>query len=504
MKTTQCCLLFLAAMFFWSHCGKKTGSKEHVRQQNEEMAISTAVPMVDWIKTLVVQPFRKPPSTPGDYATIFKELTDCTMRQLACARELKVLLPSSWNLTQTEKQTSDYMLTCDSEIRENSITLTCHLVDLRKGTHLWQKTFDTDLHSMFGMAKCISDSVLIQLNMNTSTPGFYAAGNVPDDILNLYMEGKRYYDKNNRLAADLAVQNFKKTLRADSTFVPAWLALGETYLQIYNSGWDRNMVWFHLSQQTAFKVLQMDSTCADARRMLGQVYFGLGDMMKAEEQFRKAIAFNSSLKEAWFGLGNVLSEYGLYLPSLAVFSRALELDPKMLNASIGKALVLTGLKHYSEAEQELDQALALQPNASDLHTYIALVRCYQNDLTGAQVEIKKGFQDGETSPFSHVVQAMVFARQEKLDQALGELELKVIPFLHNDTGLCVAVSAVYALINRPGLAVQWLERAVEFGYRQYPWLENDPNFKSMRNDERFVQVLKSVRKEWEKRALGSK
>jgi tetratricopeptide (TPR) repeat protein len=170
----------------------------------------------------------------------------------------------------------------------------------------------------------------------------------------------------------------------------------------------------------------------------------------------------------------------------------------MSMASIGKAMVLIGLKHYAEAEAVLQQTLEKKPEATFIHSYLALTQYYQNNLKQAQVTIAKGLKSDDNRLFSHTIQAMIFAKADKLDQALGELELNVIPYLHDDPSLSVAVSAVYALLNRPGLSVQWLERAFQYGYKQVPWLESDPNFNAIRKDERFITLLKTARKDWEK------
>lgn len=501
-KTVPGFFLLIAPLFFFQ-CNQKTKPKESIRIQQEEAGLSSTSPMVDWIKTMVVAPFRKPFSSPAQTSIFYKELTDCIVSHLAGAKELKVLLPSSAKILEREKEKADYGLSGESESMDGNFVLTCRLSDLRRGTRLWEKTFTGESRFLFQTAKAISDSVLNRLNMKVGFSVFPSDDPPPEEVFDDYLEGKRYFEKNNHIAADLAVQNFKKVLRADSAFIPAWVGLGETYLRIPNNGWDRNSVWFHLAQQTAFKALQMDSSCADARLILAKVYYGLSDLRQAEQQFRKALAVNPSMPDAWFGLGMVLSEYGLYLPGLDVLNRALELDPALSRASIGKAMVLIGLKHYAEADEELKQALELQPEVSELHAYLALVRCYQNDLNGAQKEIQKSFEKNDAFLFAHVVQAMLYAKQGKMDSALGELELNVIPSLHNDAGLSVAVAAVYALLNRPGLSVQWLERAQQWGYKQYPWLENDSNFKSIRNDERFIDILNRVRKEWEKRTQES-
>ena len=496
-------MFLLSAAIALIQCRKKTDSVESVLAQKEEARIATAVPGVDWMKTIAIQPFKKPPRVQATQSIVFTELTDGVAARLSRAKELKVVMAAPNRVAQTVRQKADYILTGESEAADPLPRLAIQLVDVRKNTRLWEIRLDVDSRRLFTLIYGIADSVLARLHIGMSGRTGIKISDPPGDVMEAYIEGKRYMNKNNHIASDLAVQNFKVVLRTDSTFTPAWLALGETYLGIHQNGWDRNMVWFHLAQQTAFKVLQLDSTSAEAMLILGRVYQGLGDLKKAEEQYRKALGLNPSLKDAWFGLGSLMTEYGLYLPALDVFNRSLELDPVLSPASLGKALVLIGLRHYADAETTLRQALSNNPDAPELRATLALARLYQNDSAGAEAELKRDAVDGETSVFHHAVRAMVWAKQERFDQAIGELELNVIPSLHDDASLFVAVSAVYALLNRPGLCVQWLQKACDYGYKQYLWIQNDPHFKDMQGDARFNKVVRCIRREWEKRALGS-
>jgi hypothetical protein len=120
-------------------------------------------------------------------------------------------------------------------------------------------------------------------------------------------------------------------------------------------------------------------------------------------------------------------------------------------------------------------------------------------LNEAESEIRKGLVSPEYGSFSHAVLAMVFAKQGRLDDSLGEVELEVKPYVGNDPSLATAVAAIYTLLNRKGEAIQWMEKALEWGYLEYIWVDTDPNFGGLRNDERFIRILETMRRAWEDR-----
>jgi hypothetical protein len=51
------------------------------------------------------------------------------------------------------------------------------------------------------------------------------------------------------------------------------------------------------------------------------------------------------------------------------------------------------------------------------------------------------------------------------------------------------LAAISAVRGERDAALQWLEHAYGLGYRQYHFLEIDPMFVTLRNDERFARML---------------
>ena len=283
----------------------------------------------------------------------------------------------------------------------------------------------------------------------------------------------------------------------DSTFAPASVALAESYLQINRSGWDHKPLWLRLAQQASFNAIQLDPDLAEAYLQLGEVYLAWGDARQAEEKFRETLRINPNLSEAWAGLGHIFLQYGLYEPCMEVYDRALTLNPGDVSVSLSRAMILNGWKRFEEAERELRTVLNLNSDKKYIHTFLALTLHYLGDYKRAEKEIEFGMESGEYIPLAHAVLGMINARTGRLDDALGKVELEVKPHVHNNASLATAVAAVYALLNQNGQAMTWLEKAASWGYKEYIWLANDPNFDGLREDERFLQFLETMKTQWE-------
>jgi hypothetical protein len=61
-----------------------------------------------------------------------------------------------------------------------------------------------------------------------------------------------------------------------------------------------------------------------------------------------------------------------------------------------------------------------------------------------------------------------------------------------EAGLLYNAACVYATTGKHDRAIEYLERAVDAGYSHKSWLENDSDFDSIREDERFKAVLERI------------
>jgi hypothetical protein len=59
------------------------------------------------------------------------------------------------------------------------------------------------------------------------------------------------------------------------------------------------------------------------------------------------------------------------------------------------------------------------------------------------------------------------------------------------------IASAYALLNKPELAIKWLQFTADDGFPCYPLFENDANLNSLRKDERFIALMAKLKQQWE-------
>jgi tetratricopeptide (TPR) repeat protein len=92
--------------------------------------------------------------------------------------------------------------------------------------------------------------------------------------------------------------------------------------------------------------------------------------------------------------------------------------------------------------------------------------------------------------------AMCLIRTGESEKAKELLDEKVIAFAGADGAYWLG--SIYALLGQKEEAMNWLQRAIQVGYGNYPWFQADANLDSLRQEPRFQVMMDELRARWEK------
>ncbi|PYQ31365.1 MAG: hypothetical protein DMF56_05575 [Acidobacteria bacterium] len=125
--------------------------------------------------------------------------------------------------------------------------------------------------------------------------------------------------------------------------------------------WDQLRYW-HSSKELFTHTLAVAGSSAIAHNSLGGAYVEDGDVVHAEQEFRKALAINPILLDARANLANALARQDRVDDAIAAYQKVLEIDPDLpdIHNNLGVALARQG--KMSEAVPHFYQALAIDPN----------------------------------------------------------------------------------------------------------------------------------------------
>src|SRR5579859_4126398 len=110
------------------------------------------------------------------------------------------------------------------------------------------------------------------------------------------------------------------------------------------------------------KLIQSDSTYADAYEGRGAAFYSLGRLDEALRAYEQAIRLNPSYASAYNGKGNILYDLERYPEALRAYEQAIQCDATFVDAYVGKGNTLYYLARYEEAMRAYDEALRVDGN----------------------------------------------------------------------------------------------------------------------------------------------
>lgn len=105
----------------------------------------------------------------------------------------------------------------------------------------------------------------------------------------------------------------------------------------------------------------------------GNKYREAGDHAKAIEAYKKAIALNSGIGDAYFGLGLSFFLLDQEQNALPAFREAIRLKPDQAGYHLMLGATYYSLKQYEQALSSLQQAVRLKPDLAEAHSLIGQV-----------------------------------------------------------------------------------------------------------------------------------
>ena len=149
-------------------------------------------------------------------------------------------------------------------------------------------------------------------------------------------------------------------------------------------------------------------------------------------------------------------------------------------------------------------AAEMQPvYADDPGNLISAIR-YTHILgaAGKSEEVSKVVTEAmRRDPDAAMTQAIVVFRHAlrgEVDEVHRLMTEELHTMLGGDWQWCHLIADCYALIDSRDLALNWLEKAIDMGYTNYPFLSKcDPFFDSIRQEPRFADLMARVKRESE-------
>jgi tetratricopeptide (TPR) repeat protein len=159
--------------------------------------------------------------------------------------------------------------------------------------------------------------------------------------------------------------------------------------------------------------------------------------------YEKALEFDPTLVDAWLGKAKASRKLKRYEVAIAANDRAIQLQPDNASAWFGKGYALSDLQKYKEADAAYAQAIQLNPDASIFWRHRAFVLIKLGDHQEAWLCLEKALETEPNSSHAHCTKAFYYASQNQPELALASIEeaVRLNPDEHKYPGYILVESA---------------------------------------------------------------
>lgn len=230
-------------------------------------------------------------------------------------------------------------------------------------------------------------------------------------------KAEEFYQKGLELTEKLqgadAKEFFEKAVAEDPNFALAWLNLAlvqPTYAAYYETAAKASALISQVSEGEALMIKAADAAAAGkinemlslyqqlaekypkdkrAHNLLGNTYFSQQQYGQAVEEYKKALAIDSTFSQPYNQLGYCYRFQGQYVEAEEAFKKYTNLIPNDPNPYDSQAELQMKMGKYEESIQQYEKALSLNPNFVASYIGIASNLNYLGRFTDARAKLQE-------------------------------------------------------------------------------------------------------------------
>jgi len=342
------------------------------------------------------------------------------------------------------------------------VRIVAQLIDAANDAHLWSAGYDRELEDIFAVqseiARCIVDAM--NLDPNTCVDCGGQTKNI--DAYDYYLRGRQYFhqttDANLRFARDM----FIKAIEIDPDYARAYAGLADT--ESFIAQWkDRSPEHLQAADDASRKALELAPDLAEAHASRGFALSSNGEYEQAAQQFEQALGLDHQHYETLYLYGRSRFAEGKLDHALDLWRRAHEAQPDEFQSITLASGALKALGRQAEDPDAPARALQIVEQRLELNP---------DDLRALSLGPGLLVDLGRT------------------DEALAMAD-RAVALAPNDGAVLHNAACTYAYAQKADKAIELLERRMKTAGAIYTdWIDHDPDFDSIRDDPRFIALIK--------------
>lgn len=373
---------------------------------------------------------------------------------------------------------------------EDKLRITAQLINVMDGYHLWSERYDRELKDVFDLQEEISLSIVDVLKIKLlENDKEKLIRRYTDNIeaYNLYLQGMVFFNNLNLKIVGNSIEYFNRALEKDPKYALAYYGLGGAYFAMMYFGAKSTKEALPYMKKYIRKALEIDENLYGGYHLLAllKACFEFKHD-EASSAYRHALELNpnDTLTQINYGMHNIST--GNFDAARKLTERALMIDPLSDFAElVGQYADFCKMK-FEQVTERLNKFMSSDPPFLWGLWFLWRSLSFLGRKEEAVEVLKKIFTAvGNTK--------MV----EMIDKISVNDAFKTIAFgmagaysTHYSSPYDIATLFIHA--GKMEEALYWLRESIDVLDPKAHFLNVDPDFQSIRNDERFIEYVKMV------------
>jgi tetratricopeptide (TPR) repeat protein len=365
----------------------------------------------------------------------------------------------------------------------NQVHMTLQLIRADTDTHLWAESYDRSVNDLAALpAEAARD---IANHLHSTVPASAAGRYVNPEAHDAYLRGRYLWFRGQR---EEAAKNFRKAVELQPDYALGWTGLADYYGEAAADGALNPLQALPQAEALARKAVALDDQLPETHLSLGvDILLSRWDWTHAMEEISRALELNPRLVQAIHFRARMLSLAGRYQEAFQAQKAANEIGP--FERPWALASLLNEARQYDAAIDEAQQRLQAEPEPG---MYLQLADAYRGK--GMDKEWADAWEkclrlsDDPASAAAFQRAFRLGGRKAALHWQLDQLERKARTAYVSPVDLAL----IHAQLADREQTLSLLEQGVREHSPSLLWIHFDPAYDFLNNDERYRSIIQRI------------
>jgi serine/threonine protein kinase/predicted Zn-dependent protease len=460
-------------------------------------------------RSILVLPFVALEScSEGDYFS--DGLTDELITDLSAIRALRVISRTSAMRLKGRardlrkiagKLRVQYVLEGTVWKRGDGLRLTARLIDATTDSLLWSERYTGSINDVFAIQEELSRKIVTALKVKLSSQEEQKLSERSIQDLRAYeyyLKAKHEILSYSKDSLERALEYLERGIRIVGRNPILTAAVGEVHWQFVNAGISVHPSHVEQAERCAQEVLSQDADSPHGNRLSGLVHITRGNTQQGVSFLKRALNAYPDDTDSLSWLIAVCGFSGKPFVAVPMAKRLLEIDPLTASYQCLPGLLALMAGEFGRAIAPFEKSLEMDPTNPMVRCVYGHILALNRQFESSARVIDLLHHDMPENFFAKLGQFYRHALAGDKRSALQCVTAELVSQAGADPHYCWNLAQCYALLQEKKDALDWLERAIRWGFINYPLLSRiDPFLENIRHESRFEELMENTRARWE-------